>query len=390
LDGTGFLTLHSFSQFSGAATNSDGTATFTVLALAGNVLYGAGPVGGAAGMGAVFRLDTEGGGFTNLHSFTGTMDPSNVDGANPEVGLAFSGGRLFGTTLEGGAGRDGTIFALNSDGTGFTNFYNFAPFSTNPIDEETVSPESILLVNGSAVYGTTMFGGDAAFGAVFRLNLDGAGFTNLYSFATFADSGPHGSLVLSDGVFYGITLGTIFKLNFDGTGFTNLYRFSPLVAGTNLDGYHPTGGLVLSGHTLYGTTQSGGAAGGGTVFQVNTDGSDFATLHNFSAAVPGLNATTNSDGYSPQGGLILSGGTLYGTTSSCGFFGSGTIFALTVMPTLKLQLSGLNAVLSWVDPGFSLQAGPTVTGQFTNMIGALNPYTNAVTGSPQFFRLVAD
>jgi len=392
-DGTGFIPLHAFREFSGASTNSDGTAKFTVLALSGNELFGAGPAGGSAGEGALFRLNTDGTGFTNLHNFTAS--PSNLDGANPETGVALSGGRLFGTTTGGGAGGQGTIFTLDTDGSGFTNFYSFAPFSTG---EERVNPETILLVSGSALYGTTMLGGDWGYGVLFRVNFDGTGFTNLYSFETFDESGPHGSLVLSGGVLYGITLYTVFKVNLDGTGFTNLYRFTPLVLGingygnlvaTNTDGYHPTSGLVLLGNTLYGTTQDGGAAGGGTVFKVNTDGSGFATLYNFSAPVTGLNATTNTDGYSPQGGLVLSGGTLFGTTSSCGFFGSGTIFALTIIPTLELHLNGLNAVLSWNDPVFQLQAGPTATGQFTNVIGAASPYTNTVTGSQQFFRLVA-
>jgi uncharacterized repeat protein (TIGR03803 family) len=189
---------------------------------------------------------------------------------------------------------------------------------------------------------------------------------------------------------YGITRETVFKVNSDGTGFTNIYHFSPLIGSTNSDGTHPVGGLVLSGGTLYGTTQFGGGAGGGTVFKVNTDGSGFTTLHTFSAYASGVNATTNTDGYSPMGGLILSGGTLYGTTSSCGYFGSGTIFALTVFPTLQIRLSGLNGVLSWDDPGFSLQAGPTATGPFTNVIGAGSPYTNTISGTQQFFRLIGN
>ena len=69
-------------------------------------------------------------------------------------------------------------------------------------------------------------------------------------------------------------------------------------------------GLILSGNTLYGTAVYGGSSGDGTVFAVNTDGTGFTTLHNFTATVYG-----QRDGAFPYAGLILSGNTLYGTAS---------------------------------------------------------------------------
>jgi hypothetical protein len=47
--------------------------------------------------------------------------------------------------------------------------------------------------------------------------------------------------------------GTIFRVNTNGTGFTNLYSFT-----NGSDGADPVAGLVLSGNTLYGTAQYGG------------------------------------------------------------------------------------------------------------------------------------
>ena len=92
--------------------------------------------------------------------------------------------------------------------------------------------------------------------------------------------------------------------------FTTLHSF----AGYPSDGAEPQAGLVLSGNTLYGTAPEGGSANGGTVFAVNTDGTGFTTLNNFTA-LRGPFPGTNSDGAYPRGGLILSGSTLYGTTS---------------------------------------------------------------------------
>jgi hypothetical protein len=54
---------------------------------------------------------------------------------------------------------------------------------------------------------------------------------------------------------------------------------------------------------------------------------------------------------------------------------------------LGAAVLGGKLVLSWNDPGFSLQTAPTVTGIFTNIPGAVSPYTNATAGPARFFRL---
>src|SRR3989442_1026087 len=69
--------------------------------------------------------------------------------------------------------------------------------------------------------------------------------------------------------------------------FTTLYSFTATIPytndvggvfSTNSDGAGPNG-LILSGDTLYGTTSFGGTSGVGTVFKVNTDGTGFTTLY---------------------------------------------------------------------------------------------------------------
>jgi DNA-binding beta-propeller fold protein YncE len=57
---------------------------------------------------------------------------------------------------------------------------------------------------------------------------------------------------------------------------------------------------------------------------------------------------------------------------------------------LYLQLTGTNLVLTWTNALFNLQAAPAVAGSYTNIPGAISPYTNAITGSQQFFRLQAN
>ena len=69
--------------------------------------------------------------FTNLYSFPTTVANSshtiysNSDGADPEAGLILSGNTLYGTADAGGSSGNGTVFAVNTDGTGFTNLHSF-------------------------------------------------------------------------------------------------------------------------------------------------------------------------------------------------------------------------------------------------------------------------
>lgn len=73
-------------------------------------------------------------------------------------------------------------------------------------------------------------------------------------------------------------------------------------------------------------------------------------------------------------------------------FGSATsrLAALTIgnapIPLNIQQLNG-TVVLSWSSAAFSLQAAPAADGVYTNVPGATSPYTNAATGSQEFFRL---
>src|ERR1700722_16603554 len=77
------------------------------------------------------------------------------------------------------------------------------------------------------------------------------------------------------------------------------------------DRSRPYGGLILSGGVLYGTTSGGGTGDTGTVFKINPDGTGKSTLHSFASYAS--SGPTNSDGAKPYATLLLSGSTLYGT-----------------------------------------------------------------------------
>jgi uncharacterized repeat protein (TIGR03803 family) len=342
-DGSGYTNLHSFAvnsgyDSSGNFTNSDGDVLDAGLIVSGKTLYGTAYWGGTCGNGTVFAVNTDGSGFTTLHSFTAFTDPtlpwgSNKDGANPFAGLVLSSNTLYGTATYGGVSAEGAVFAINTDGSGFTNLYSFSGRTSDPktrayTNKDGAVPFGGLTLSGNRLFGTTADGGSSGNGTVFAVNTDGSSFVNLHNFpalvlnpptpGTNSDGiKPNRSLLLSGNTLYGAApsggssgRGTIFAINTNGSNFKVLYSFS---AGsdpqaTNSDGGGPCDGLILSGSTLYGTTTYGGSSVYGTIFAAKTDGTGFTTLYNF---------THDSDGAWPYSGLVLSGSTLYGTASSC-------------------------------------------------------------------------
>ncbi len=61
----------------------------------------------------------------------------------------------------------------------------------------------------------------------------------------------------------------------------------------------------------------------------------------------------------------------------------------TVSPVpLKIQSVGGDAVLTWSNSSFTLQAAPAIAGAYTNVPGATSPYTKVMAGSQRYFRLI--
>lgn len=334
-----FQVLHTFSLTStnaplGIFTNSEG-ATPSEVVVAGDTLYGTTQQGGLAGFGSAFAVKLDGSGFQTLHTFGAAQTfPQNNDGMNPLSGLLLSGNTLYGTTAHGGTWAYGTVFALSTDGSGITNLHNFTSL-------DGAHPGGGLVLSGDTLYGTAAEGGSGQ-GTVFALKTDGTGFKVLHAFVnspdvTNSEGGyPRTTLVLSGDTLYGSTSGggaagsgTIFKVTTNGTGFATLHNFTAVSSArsTNSDGALPAG-LLLSGDTLYGTAEEGGSSGLGTVFSVKTDGTGFTALHHFTAnpAADVYGYYTNSDGVAPLCRLCLVGHTLYGTTSRGGSSAIGTVF----------------------------------------------------------------
>ncbi len=307
-DGTGYTILH---QFNG---NTDGEFP-GALTISGSMIYGSADYAGPTGLGTAFSMDTDGSGFTVIHDFTG----GPTDGSFPASALTISGSTLYGTTATGGLTGSGglgygTVFTMSTTGTGYTILHSFST------DGET--PEGPLILSGSKLYGTA-YSAASSGGAVFSMNLDGSGFTFLHTFSFGSDGQQPSSLTLVGSKLYGVTTGggsghsgTIFSINTDGTGYDVVYSFAP----SSISGLDP-GSLTYANGRLYGTSDGSGTDGKGEIYSINLDGTGFTLIHSF---------MDSPDGAFGGAGLATSnnGGTFYGTTIGGGVNGDGTVFSL--------------------------------------------------------------
>lgn len=260
--------------------------------------------------------------FSVVHNFTG-----GSDGGGPLSGFIIdSAGNFYGTTNTGGTSNYGVVFKMNSSGVE-TVLHTF----TGGTDGANPNGGLVRDKTGN-LYGTTTAGGASGAGTVFRVTPTGTE-TVLYSFSGKTDgSDPEATLAIDlAGNLYGTAVaggaygnGTVFRLappKKTGGKWTEsvLHSF-----GTGTDGAVPVAGVTVGATgNIYGTTSSGGTSGYGTVFELTRSGPSWieTILHNFS---------NGDDGSIPYAGLIADKlGNLYGGATQGGNNGGGTVFELT-------------------------------------------------------------
>ncbi len=142
--------------FSGSG---DGRFPISGLVNVNGTLYGTTTSGGANGDGTVFSITTSGKEAV-IYSFKG----GSGDGETPDAGLVDVKGTLYGTTTAGGAGGDGTIFSITASGTE-TVLHSFGTGSGDG-----AWPNAGLINVKGRLYGTTVYGGATNAGTVFWLS----------------------------------------------------------------------------------------------------------------------------------------------------------------------------------------------------------------------------
>jgi uncharacterized repeat protein (TIGR03803 family) len=250
--------------------------------------------------------------FTVLYRFAG-----GSDGSNPGAGLVLgTDGNFYGTTQEGGAQNDGTIFEITPSGTE-TVLYTFGS-----VANDSIAPAADLIEVNGTFYGTAGDGGgNGGYGTVFSFT-PGTGETILHSFANGSDGAePEAPLLRgTDGNLYGVTLvggantdGTMFRITTSGT-LTTLYSFNASTSGSGA-----IGGLIEdSSGNFYGTAETGGADEG-TVFKLTSSG-----------ILSWATSATVTDGLGSAAALIPgSDGNYYGTALAGGGANDGTVFMIT-------------------------------------------------------------
>lgn len=247
-------------------------------------------------------------------------------------------------TLEVGTNLQLAATGNYSDGSA-RDLSGSANWTSSATQVATVSPSGLVNAVASGATTITATSGGISGNTTVNAKITQATVSYIHVFAIDPADGaqPNGPLFqANDGNFYGTTraggvnqcsvfkslpCGVIFKLTPGGTE-TTLYSFGASAT----DGYSPQGPLVQGADgALYGTTSTGGDFGGGTVFRV-TLGGVYSILYSFGAS--------SIDGRVPTGGLIVgSDGNFYGTTSSGGAntcsqipqagTNCGTVFKLT-------------------------------------------------------------
>jgi uncharacterized repeat protein (TIGR03803 family) len=267
--------------------------------------------------------------FSVIHSFNG------ADGKHPDAGVTLKAGVLYGTTF-GGAGSGGTIYQMKRQGSNWTATPIYV-FTSNEVGENPWA--RVVFGPDGHLYGTTSLGGDGGAGTAFNLvpPLSVCKAANCMWKPTLVhgfSGGPdglrpgYGDLVWDQqGNIYGTTelggaLGTVFQLTPSGNTWTEtiIHNFTD-----NPDGAKPYGGLVVDNSgNLFGTTSDGGAFTRGVVFELSYVvgvGWQETILYNFNPS---------NDGGNPFAGLLLdNAGNFYGSTTTGGPAGGGTVFELS-------------------------------------------------------------
>jgi len=334
-------TSEAYAPLAGLLVGSDG------------LLYGTTSLGAVSVVanttGTVFRIKTDGTGFTILHRFEPSSASNvnsnaiNTDGAFPETALIEgSDGFLYGVTRAGGPHGTGAVFKVSRDGASFKLLHAFGAVTSDanaavPINSDGAAPLGVVLQGADGfIYGTTSAGGENGRGTIFRVGADGQGFQLLHVFAALTGStspqvNAGGASPLAgltdgkDGRFYGVASGG------GSNGFGTIFAFDPVSRLLNVmynfddtNGDGPAGAMILGLDTrLYGTTAFGGttSSGGksnlGTIFSIARDGTGFTKLHSFDS----------SQGSNPRGRLLQTNSTtLIGVATAAGRCGQGTLY----------------------------------------------------------------
>lgn len=253
----------------------------------GGKLYGTAYTGGGVGYGTLFEYDLLSGSFTTRVNFT------HANGSRPSGTMILAGnGKLYGTTEEGGATGEGTLFEYDPATSTHTKKFDFSMPTSG------FWPKGLVAGDSGKCYGLTNSGGANNLGVLYEYNVNTGAYTKRHDFVASTGGSPLGSMIrASNGKFYGLASGggasasgVIFKYERYGAGYSKVYDFG------GLNGISPNGSLIEVNEKLYGMTSGGGAGGTGfgVLFKFHLSSGTYTKLHDFVFAT----------GSQPRGSLL--------------------------------------------------------------------------------------
>ncbi len=177
--------------------------------------------------------------------------------------LQVPNGTLYGVSYSNGVNNQGYIFSYD-----LTTQVYFVLYSFDGIHGANPYYENLILGTGGKLYGTTIHGGANNMGVIFSYDLSSNIYTDLHDFDATSGSFPYSGLIqVSNGKLYGMThdggtsnYGVIFSYDIPTAQYTVRYNFD----GNN--GANPERGLTqVTNGKLFGTA-GGGSSNGGVAF----------------------------------------------------------------------------------------------------------------------------
>ena len=290
--------------------------------------------------------------YTVLHSFCHGNKFVCKDGKSPAAGLVSDAhGNLYGTTSAGGDTGNGVIFELEFKRK--ANKYAYRVLHSFDGAADGGVPITPLIIDTAGnLYGTATADGSDFGGTAFEIspNADRSAWTYkvLINFCSHGGTGCIDGMVPESGLAYagsstgvpydgtsplygttleGSTPGIVYRLTQSGGSWDGSVLYGFCAQASCADGEFPVGQIAVdgAGRNVYGTTNGGGGENGsGVVFKVATANGAETVLHTFCGEV---NCT---DGSGAQGGVALSGKTLFGTAPLGGKNDGGVVFRINV------------------------------------------------------------
>jgi uncharacterized repeat protein (TIGR03803 family) len=240
------------------------------LTIYNNSIYGTSRVGGTSNLGYVFKVNTDGTGFTHLIDFE-----QNGKAIEPRSSLIVVNDFLYGVA-DGGQNHCGVIYRLNPDGSVYDVVYNFSGDLQGGY-----LPRGELSYQDGFLYGVNFSGGKNNIGTIFKVKTDGTQYSDIYNYSNSSVGSANNIILGADNILYGTTYtvgsnyACLFKINTDGINYTKLWDFNIV------DGYSPEGDLRFHNNAVFGECYSGAANDLGCLFEFNTTDSVYSKLKEF-------------------------------------------------------------------------------------------------------------